>query len=296
VTSWYLHFPPKELVVLSIDRRKQIAEFLRLRRSRLQPADVGLPNGKRRRTPGLRREEVAGLADVSTEWYKWLEQARDVRASAETLQRIAGALRLEPGESRHLLTLAGYGIEQDTAGRRRGVVGAHIQRLMDHLEVCPAWVYGERWDMLAWNRAATVIHGDVAELPEIERNTIHQMFVNPRYRQTLMNWERHAKGLVGKLRAAHARYLEDPWFDELIQTLCTRSPEFAAYWADHSIEPYQDGVKCYEHPEAGRLTFDYTVLAVSDERFASLNMVAYVPAPHTDTREKMRAMLRQWTG
>lgn len=277
--------------MLSNDRRKEIAEFLRLRRSRLQPADVGLPNGQRRRTPGLRREEVAGLAGVSTEWYKWLEQARDMRASAETLQRIAKALRLEPGESRHLLTLAGYGIQQDNAGRRRGVVAPHIQRLMDHLDVCPAWVYGERWDMLAWNHAATVIHGDVAQLPEIERNTIHQMFVNPRYRRMLVNWERHAKGIVGKLRVVYARYLEDPWFDELIDTLCARSPEFSAFWADHNIEPYQDGVKCYEHPEVGRLTFDYTVLAVSDERFASLKMVVYVPAPQTDTRVKMEALL-----
>lgn len=278
--------------MLSDDRRSEVAAFLRLRRERLKPADAGLPPGTRRRTPGLRREEVAALAGVSTEWYKWLEQARDVRASEDTLRRIARALRLEPSESRHLLTLAGYGLqERRNGGARSAIVGAHIQRLMDQLEHCPAWVYGERWDILAWNRAATIIHGELATMDEIERNLIYQLFVNQRMRRMLLQWERHASGIVGKLRGAYARYLDDPWFAELIQLLCARSQEFGSLWASHDVEPYQDGVKCYDHPEAGHLTFEYTVLTVTDERFAALNLVTYVPSPGTETRERMEALL-----
>lgn len=279
-------------MVLSDDRRHEISSFLRRRRARLQPGDVGLPAGRRRRTPGLRREEVAALAGVSTDWYKWLEQAREVRPSEETLQRIADALRLEPGEARHLLTLAGYG--RPAAGAPHGSAGAvgdHLRRLLEQLEPCPAWVYGERWDILAWNRAATVIHGDLAALPELERNGLYQLFMSQRMRQMLVGWKRHARGMVGKLRVAHARYLEDPWFHELIGVLLARSPDFAALWADHVVKPYQDGEKQYDHPEGGRLAFEYTVLGVTDERFSTLSLVTYVPLAGTDTRARMERLL-----
>lgn len=283
-------------MVLSEDRRNEISAFLRRRRARLQPAEVGLPNGRRRRTPGLRREEVAGLAGLSTEWYTWLEQARPVRASEDTLRQIARALRLEPGESRHLLTLAGYDMSVREPAPERGVaVGDHIRRLMDQLDPCPAWVYGARWDIMAWNRAATIIHGDLDAMPEIERNGVYQLFLNPRMRRMLVGWKRHACGMVGKLRAAHARYLDDPWFNELIGLLVARSPEFAKLWADHVVKPYQDGVKHYDHPEGGRLSFEYTVLNVADERFATLSLVTYVPLDGTDTRAKMADLLGAYT-
>src|SRR5690606_41965703 len=135
--------------MLSEDRRKEIASFLRSRRARLRPEQVGLPRGSRRRTPGLRREEVAALAGVSTEWYTWLEQARDVRASRAALEHIAAALRLEPGETHHLLTLAGYcqnGI--GNGGSPPAAISPHLQRLLDELDPCPAWVYGEPRDIL----------------------------------------------------------------------------------------------------------------------------------------------------
>lgn len=274
--------------MLSDDRRAEIAGFLRRRRARLVPTEVGLPAGRRRRTPGLRREEVATLAGVSTEWYTWLEQARPVRASEEALRRIAAALRLEPGESRHLLTLAGYGVAPtEPARRHNSVVGDHLRRLLDQLDPCPAWVYGERWDVLAWNRAATLIHGDLETMPDGERNGMYQMFLNQRMRRMLVDWERHAKGAVGKVRAAHARYLDDPWFNALIEGLLSRSVEFAALWSDHVVQPYQDGIKEYEHPELGRLSFEYTVLNVADERFATLSLVMYVPLAGTDTRSKL---------
>jgi transcriptional regulator with XRE-family HTH domain len=278
--------------MLSAERRREIATFLRTRRARLKPEALGLRPGGRRRTPGLRREEVATLAGVSTEWYTWLEQARDVRASADALARIADALRLEPSASRHLLTLAGYGAQTngDTLVRPADV-SPHVQRMLDRLDPYPAWVYGERWDVLAWNRSATIVYGDFGAMQGLERNMLHLMFLNPSIRRVLVDWPLVARGIVAKVRSIYARYVDDPWYHEIIDLLCARSPEFASWWKDHEVHPYQDGVKSFEHPDAGRLTFDFSVLDLRDERFANLSLVTYVPQPGTGTQEKMERLL-----
>lgn len=277
--------------MLSEDRRGEIATFLKSRRTRRQPEEVGLPRRGRRRTPGLRREEVATLAHVSIEWYTWLEQARDINPSADALRRIATALKLEPGETQHLLNLAGYGAPANGALHRPAGVSPRLQRLIDQLEFCPAWVYGDRWDFLAWNRAASVIHGDLNAMVGIERNSLYQIFVGKRMRGMLVDWERHAKNCVAKIRAGYARNVEDPWFNELLELLRTRSPEFARWWNDHEVQLSQEGMKTYVHPEAGPLTFDFTVLEVTDEQFSAAKLVSYVPAEGTGTREKMEELL-----
>jgi transcriptional regulator with XRE-family HTH domain len=278
--------------MLSDERRREIADFLKTRRMRRQPEELGLPRGRRRRTPGLRREEVAAAAGVSAEWYTWLEQAREVRPSAQVLTRIGAALRLEPNETRHLLTLGGYAVPATGSDSTRSVsVSLRLQRLIDQMEYGPAWVFGERWDIVAWNRAASVIHGDLATLQGIERNALYQMFLGDRIRPMLVDWETHGRLCVAKLRTTYASRVDDPWFNELVSVLRTRSVEFERWWNENAIETSQEGVKHYEHPEAGRLVFDYTVLDVLDERMSSLRLVAYVPAPGTGTREKMEKLL-----
>jgi hypothetical protein len=230
---------------------------------------------------------------VSAEWYTWLEQAREVRPSADVLSRIGAALRLEPGESRHLLTLAGYGVREGAIEPPRPVsVSLRLQRLMDQLEYGPAWVFGERWDILGWNRAATVIHGDLATMQGIERNGIYQLFLGKQLRSTLVDWDSHCRHCVAKLRMMYASRVDDPWFNELIHLMRARSPEFDRLWIDLEIEVAHEGIKHYEHPEFGRLVFDFTVLEVLDERMSSLRLVTYVPAPGTGTREKIEALLR----
>jgi transcriptional regulator with XRE-family HTH domain len=277
----------------SDERRREIADFLRTRRMRRQPEELGLPRGRRRRTPGLRREEVAAAAGVSAEWYTWLEQAREVRPSAQVLTRIGTALRLEPNEARHLLTLGGYAVPTTGSDITQSVsVSLRLQRLIDQMEYGPAWVFGERWDIVAWNRAASVIHGDLATLQGIERNGLYQLFLGDRMRSILVDWEVHGRMCVAKLRATYASRVDDPWFNELVTVLRTRSDEFERWWNENDIAgTSQEGVKHYEHPEAGRLVFDYSVLEVLDERMSSLRLVAYVPAPGTGTREKMEALL-----
>jgi transcriptional regulator with XRE-family HTH domain len=278
--------------MLSEDRRRAIADFLKSRRMRRQPEELGLPRGRRRRTPGLRREEVATLAGVSAEWYTWLEQAREIQPSSEVLTRISAALRLEPHETRHLLTLGGYAVPRGGGESVRAVsVSLRLQRLIDQMEYGPAWVFGERWDILGWNRAASVIHGDLAGLQGIERNALYQLFLGDRMQAMLENWELHGRQCVAKLRAQYASRVDDPWFQELVTVLRTRSQQFERWWNENDIETWQEGVKHYEHPEAGRLVFDFTVLEVLDERMASLRLITYVPAPGTGTREKMEVLL-----
>lgn len=280
--------------MLSTERRKEIAMFLRTRRARLAPEEVGLPRGRRRRTPGLRREEVAALAGVSAEWYKWLEQSRDVRASEDALRRIAAALRLEPGEAHHLLTLSGYHPESDGNARdRQAAISPTIRRLLDQFEFLPAWVLGERWDVVAWNRAATFITGDIAAMQGIERNVVYQMFLGERLPRTLVDWEAHARDCVAKLRLGHARRVDDPWFNELVHLMLSRSKEFAAMWDAQLVQLPRDGVKHYHDPDAGRLTFDYIVFDVSDERMPAMQLVLYLPAPETDTLQKMKRLSKR---
>lgn len=279
--------------MLSDERRQEIATFLRTRRARLAPGAVGLPAGGRRRTPGLRREEVAARAGVSTEWYTWLEQARPVRASAETLSRIAGALRLEPSATRHLLTLAGYGTPANGDGTARAMeVGAHLQRLLDGLDPFPAWIYGERWDVTAWNRGATILYGDFAGVQGLDRNMLAVMFLRPSMRSIMVDWPRVARGVVAEVRTIHARYVDDPWYQEIVDVLCAGSPEFASWWRDHEVHPYVDGVKSFDLPGAGRVSFDFSVLDLRDERFASLSLVVYVPQPATGTLETMTRLVQ----
>ncbi|HEX7030381.1 MAG TPA: helix-turn-helix transcriptional regulator [Gammaproteobacteria bacterium] len=279
--------------MLSDDRRREIAAFLRSRRERLQPEDVGLARGPRRRTPGLRREEVASMSGMSTEWYTWLEQAREVQPSADALRRLADVLRLQNGETQHLLTLAGYGASALPAtGNRPDSVSPRLRRLLDTFGNCPAWVHGERWDFLAWNRAATLIHGDLDAMQGIERNGVYRLFLQPRARQMLVDWELHARDVVAKLRAAHARNVDDGWFNELVTQLRSGSPEFSRWWNDHDVQLPQGGTKRYRHPDAGTLTFDYTMMQVAGEAFGAVHMVTYVPA-NPATREKVALLLKE---
>ena len=153
-------------------------------------------------------------------------------------------------------------------------------------------MFGERWDIVAWNRAASVVHGDLTTLQGIERNGIYQIFLGDRMRSILVDWEAHARGCVAKLRTTYASRVDDPWFNELITLLRSRSEEFERWWNENDVAgTTQGGVKHFEHPEVGRLVFDHSVLEVLDERMSSLRLVTYVPAPGTGTREKMEALL-----
>ena len=205
--------------------RAELSGFLKSRRARISPATVGLPNGRRRRTPGLRREEVADLAGVGLTWYTWLEQGRDIRVSPEVLAAIARALQLEPAERAHLFRLAGHA--PPATEPAAASISPRLRRVLDAWDPFPAHVAGRRRDLLAWNRASEVING-WSRLPEGRCNLLWFMFLVPTTRRLLLDWEQEAPLSVAALRAEAGRDLGEPDYQELIGGLLEGSPDFAA--------------------------------------------------------------------
>lgn len=243
--------------------RAGLAELLRTRRDRLTPADVGLPAGSRRRTAGLRREEVAQLAGVSATYYTFLEQGRDVRPSRQVVAALAGALRLSPAERAHLFQLAGIPLaadDQDLVETVDPVVGTLVCRL----DPFPAYVKGGRWDVLAANRAARALFTDWAALAPGDRNKVWWMFTDPAARKVYVEWEQEASDLLGRFRAAAARRPDDPAFTTLIERLHQASPEVRDWWPRYEVRPVGSGTKRLHHPALGDVAFQHTVLQVAD--------------------------------
>jgi transcriptional regulator with XRE-family HTH domain len=269
-------------------RRAELADFLRTRRAGLQPADVGLPNGGRRRTPGLRREEVAQLAGVGATWYTWLEQGRDVRASLDVLEALARALRLDQAERTHLVLL-GRGEEPPPCKSPAERASRTLQRLIDNLGPNPSFILGRRWDYLAWNDAAVALLGDLGQIPRARRNHAWLTFTDPARREMFTDWERSSRVLVAKFRADSARHLGDPEFESLIAALRGSSHEFARAWERHEVSHSGEGRKDLRHPIAGMLSFSHAVFHPAEA--VEQRLVLYTPLPDHDTAAKLAALI-----
>lgn len=268
-------------------RRRQLGAFLRSRREQLRPGDVGLPEGARRRTPGLRREEVALLADVGNTWYTWLEQGRDVRPSPAVLAALARALRLDEAESSHLHVLAG----RAAPGRRPAAeeqAPPAIMRLLASLPH-PAYVTGRRWDVLAWNEPAARVLCDYGQRQGDARNILHLVFADSEHRERLADWEPLARTVLRLFRLDSARHLGDPDFDRLIDTLLESSETFRAWWPRQDVARALSGPKRIRHPELGMLSFEYVgfpIDEISESRF-----VVYTPLAEDGTDRRLAAWL-----
>ncbi|GAA2987029.1 helix-turn-helix transcriptional regulator [Actinokineospora diospyrosa] len=272
---------PPELV----RRREALRDFLRSRRARLSPEDVGLPGGGRRRTPGLRREEVAVLAGVGASWYMWLEQGRDIRVSESVMDAIAVALRMSELERVHFYRLAGMNPPQPVTSDE-AEVSAELRRVLDTWLPNPAYVLDRYWNVRAVNDAARVVlglrDGDTM-------NCLVAYFTEPAFRNRYRYWADYAPHVVSEFRVDAARYPDDPVFGPLTQQLCEESPEFAELWAKHDVQDHSGGVKAIEHPRAGCLIFEHTTLRLADR--ADLRLVLQTPQAHTDTMTKLKALL-----
>jgi len=269
-------------------REDELAEFLRSRRARLSPADVGLPPGVRRRTPGLRREEVAELAGIGTTWYTWLEQGRDIRASADVLDNLARALRLTPDERAHLFRVA-RGQPPPRALAPREEAPPSLRRLLATLGAAPAYITGRRWDLLAWNAAAAAVFGDFGALSEGERNLVRFMFTDGELRRRFVDWEGTARRVLALFRADRGRYADDPWFAEVIDDLRRVSPEFGRWWPLHDVRERAAERKEIEHPAIGRLVLEPTTLQLVGS--PDLKLVVYAPLPEEDTARKLQRLV-----
>jgi transcriptional regulator with XRE-family HTH domain len=271
-------------------RRAELADFLRRKRESIKPEDVGLKGGGRRRTPGLRREEVAQLAGVGSTWYTWLEQGRDVRASLEVFEALSSALRLTPAERTHLVLL-GRGEEAPQCKPPAERASPSVKRLVAALGPNPAYVIGRRWDYLAWNRAACAIFGDFGGIPKAARNHLWQMFMDPSRRELWADWELSSRLAVAKFRADSARHLGDPSFEELIQALRESSSDFCKMWKRHEVSQAGHGRKEIHHPEAGTLLFEHAVFHPTDA--ADQRLILFSPVAETDTAERLAKLIEQ---
>ncbi|MEP7186404.1 MAG: helix-turn-helix transcriptional regulator [Rhodanobacter sp.] len=267
---------------------KPLGTYLRDRRARLDPAALGFPM-TRRRTPGLRREEVAQRARVSTTWYTWLEQGRGGAPSDDVLNRIAHALMLTEVEREHIFLLAlGRPPEVRYPAMPEGVT-PRLQRLLDELEFSPALVRTSTWDIVAWNRAAAAVLTNYAEIPPGQRNVLRLMFGSERVRDAQQDWQSVARFVVAAFRADVARAGATDRAQVLVDDLLQSSPEFAAMWRSNDVVSHGGGIKQLTHPVAGALALEYSAFAVDGR--SDLSMVVYNPATAED-RTKIAGLLK----
>ena len=263
-----------EVALRRPEKNKELAAFLRSRRERITPEDAGLPSGHRRRTAGLRREEVAQLSGVGVTWYTWLEQGRPIRASVQVLEAVARTLRLDAIERQRLFRLAE--VPDTTHPDESGpVLRPQIQVVLDGLNPMPASVVTERFDILAWNTGYEVLFPRMLQAPPEERNTLLYLFTRPECCSAVENRADQRAALVAQLRAAYGHHVGDPAWTGFIRRLEAASPEFAAMWATQDVAHPHYHAKVFRHPLYPRLEMTSTSFAV--QTAPGTRLVVYTP-------------------
>lgn len=270
---------------MSTAENNSLGKYLRKRRTELDAASLGFACA-RRRTQGLRREEVAQRASISPTWYTWLEQGRGGAPSEPVLERIAQALVLTATEREHVFLLA-LGRLPSVRYQVENAISPRLQRVLDAFTVSPAFIKSLMWDLVAWNRAAAAVFGYDAERPQ-ERNILRRIFCTPGGRAMNPHWESVARFCVAAFRADVARAGRSEDIDILIASLCADSPEFAALWADTDVRSYGDGTKHLRHPATGEIAMEYSSFTVDGR--PDLGMVVYHPLTEADA-DKVRSLL-----
>ncbi|WP_217554101.1 helix-turn-helix transcriptional regulator [Streptomyces sp. GbtcB6] len=266
-------------------RRHELAAFLRSRRERITPEEVGLPRGTRRRTPGLRREEVAQLSAVGVTWYTWLEQARDIQVSVQVLDALARTLRLDGTERAHLFQLA-EAVDPTPAASCTGVTPA-LHEMLRALEPLPASVQNSRYDILAYNRTYARLMGDLDAVPPEDRNCMILVYTNPEWRRSIVHLEETRRLMAAKLRGSMAGHLAEPAWKMLVKRLAAESAEFRENWERYEVVDLRARTKQFLNPYVGLLTLEHTDLFLNPASGA--RMVTYVPADD-DTRERLERL------
>lgn len=274
-------------------RLQALSDFLKSRRAAISPADAGLPEGTRRRTPGLRREEVAQLAGVSSTWYTWLEQGRDIKVSASVLDCIASALQLTKDERSYLFALAlenGPGsmpFEQVEVS----VISPPLQKILQELTTCPTLISDRRCGIVGWNEAAAHVFLDFASLPQEERNMIRLLFERKEFQRLAVNWEQFVRGYLAIFRAYYGQYVEDHWYDDFIAEMKGKHPAFQALWEESQVSSAPDVVLEFRHAKAGKMLFHLTSLQVHGS--TDLRCSIYTFAGASNTESKLKQLIGQ---
>ena len=266
-------------------RRHELAAFLRHRREHITPEQVGLPRGSRRRTPGLRREEVAQLSAVGVTWYTWLEQARDIQVSVQVLDALARTLMLDPSERSHLFQLAGA-VDPTPATTCPSVTPA-MRAVLEQLEPYPACLQNSRYDILAHNRTYGLLLCDLEAVPAEDRNCMVLSYTHDEWRSSIVHLEETQRLMAARFRAAMAGHLAEPAWKMLLKRLRAESPQFCEAWDRHEVVAHRSKRKEFLNRYVGRVVVDHTDLWLSPE--AGPRMVTYVPAEE-ESREKLRKL------
>jgi transcriptional regulator with XRE-family HTH domain len=266
-------------------RRRELGAFIRSRRERIRPEQVGFYPTRRRRTPGLRREEVAQLSNVGITWYTWLEQGRDINPSPQVLDAIARTLQFDAHEHAHLFTLAGH--SSTTIANECYALCPTLQPLIDQLEPFPAMIVSARFDLLAYNRPYASFFDNLDSMPIEDRNILWLSFTDPRWREVIVDREEVLSRMVAEYRAAMAEHLDDPAWKTLVARLQHASPEFRALWERHDVLGVESRTKRAMHPTVGLLRVTYTNLWLGPQPGGRI--VAFTPADDR-TRKQLEAL------
>ncbi|KIL40953.1 DNA-binding protein [Gordoniibacillus kamchatkensis] len=273
-------------------RLQALSAFLKAQRAKVAPHAVGLPTGTRRRTPGLRREEVAQLAGVSATWYTWLEQGRDIKVSASVLDRIALALRLNADERKYLYALAmdtSYGagpLKEEMAE-----ISPSLSRILQELRFCPTIISDRKCRIVGWNRAASHVFLDFEQIPAEQRNMIRLLFTRKEFRRLAVNWEHFVRGFLSIFRAYYGQYVEDEWYDRFLADMRQVSPDFKGLWEQSEVSSAPEVLIEFRHAKAGKMLFQLTSLQVQGD--ADLRCSIYTPAPNSSTEHKLRQLMER---
>lgn len=277
------------VVLTDSQRHKELADFLKTRRLRLSPQAAGLPlQPGRRRTKGLRREEVAALSGVSLAWYTYLEQGRPIRVSEQVLESIARTLQLDVDERNYMFVLASQ-LLTTSAVPEEDRVPPSLQFMMDEMEACPAYLIDNRWNIIAWNRLACEMFGNFSEMDDLEKNLVWRTFMATDYRRLFEDWETIAKRLLAQFRIHFAKNMNDPWYNEMVEKLKQTSPEFGEWWQQHEVFGIPAGKKEIFHSKAGLLAFIYHSFSLVEQ--PDWILTVFIPDPKTDTGEKLKKLL-----
>ncbi|QBD74822.1 XRE family transcriptional regulator [Ktedonosporobacter rubrisoli] len=272
------------------ERRAELAHFLRTRRERLKPSQFNLPDGGRRRTPGLRREELAQLAGIGLTWYIKLEQGQDIQVSAQVLESLARTLQLTPDERTYLYVLAREQLPLPTQGSLPQI-SPELQNVLDAFLPGPAFVINERLDIIGWNRTASRVFADYAALPTWERNLVWLIFTDPAQRKIYVQWEEAAQRILGLFRASGAQHADEDWFIQRRDQLMQASSQFRMWWIRHDVGEERLKRKELVHPVMGLLVVQPMSLVVEDD--PNLTVCLYTPLPEEETADKLTRLAQE---
>lgn len=272
------------------NRYTELGNFLKSRRNRILPSQVGLSDGIRRRTPGLRREEVAQLAGISLTWYTWLEQGRPISVSDQLIESLCNVLLLTKDERNHLFTLAAKSFPGSNYMEQRPITVA-LQNVLDSLDIVPAYIMDNRWNVIAWNQSACKVFYDFSKIAPDERNIVWMMFSNKEYMGLFNDWAFHARGVMARFRATCGKNIDDDWFTSFVSRLKRENPSFDEWWSLHDVYGMSNIIKEITHPIVGSLSFEFSSFDVSD----NTNLKLILHTPLADTKDKIMLLMNKKT-